>query len=104
MAREIWIVATTVGSKHEALRLAQGAVERSLAACAQIEPSICSVYVWQGKLKETEEVRILFKVGLGTKNALMDWIRTEHPYEVPEILAWAAESGNPAYTNWVENV
>ena len=39
-----------------------------------------------------------------TKAGLMDWIQTEHPYEVPEILAWAAESGNPAYTNWVENV
>jgi periplasmic divalent cation tolerance protein len=34
-------------------------------------------------------------------DALVTYLRTAHPYDVPEILVTAVTSGNPDYTVWV---
>jgi periplasmic divalent cation tolerance protein len=99
---DIWIVSTTVANASEGQRLAQRGVEESEAACAQVEEAITSIFYWEGKLHREQEARILFKVGSNGKTALLDWLRENHPYKVPEILAWPAESGDPAYAEWVE--
>jgi periplasmic divalent cation tolerance protein len=103
MGKTIWIVTTTIGSKSDAQALAQTAVGESLAACAQIDSNIRSVFVWQDKLEDTEEARIYFKVSPHKKQALIEWIIAHHAYEVPEVLAWTAECGHPDYLNWVLN-
>jgi periplasmic divalent cation tolerance protein len=102
MGSEIWLVMTTTGNRDEARVLARQAIEGGFAACAQIGV-ISSIFVWKEALEESEESSILFKVSPGKKDALMNWIREAHSYEVPEILAWTAESGNQDYTDWVGN-
>ena len=101
MAERIWIISTTVDREAAARELGRGAVEARLAACAQIEASITSHYHWEGILHESGEWRILYKTSEPRKEALAGWILANHPYEVPEILVWPADSANPAYTEWV---
>ena len=104
MADCLVIISTTVDAEATAQDLARKAVGDGLAACAQVEPGITSHYKWEGLQQESREWRILFKTVPGRKEALVDWILANHPYEVPEILVWPVESANPAYTQWARNM
>ena len=104
MRQEIYTITTTVDGTEKARQLATRAVEGGLAACAQIDAGINSIYVWEGKLQESAEMRITFKTSQEQKEKLLKWILAHHPYEVPEMLVCPVESANPAYTKWVENM
>lgn len=95
----IAIVTTTVGSAEDADRLAQAAVQARQAACAQIEP-ITSHYVWQGQLEHSAEWRIVFKTLIDGAPSLLDWLQSQHPYDVPQLLL-RTEQANAAYATWV---
>ena len=103
MAEKIWTLLTTVDSAEKAAELARQAIAGKRAACAQIEPGILSVFSWKGTMEETTECRILFKVSGKMRTSLEGWLKREHPYDVPEILAWEVQSANEDYTKWVEN-
>ncbi len=101
MAERIWIVISTVDSEAAAAGLAAGSVRAGVAACAQVEAPIISHYTWKGQVEETREWRICFKIGETKREQLMSWIRTHHPYEVPEIIGWEARAADPDYADWV---
>ena len=93
-----WV--TTVGNAHDAQRLAHGAVEARLAACAQIS-RIDSVYRWQGAVEEAAEWRLLFKTTAGRSAALQAWLKQRHPYELPAIFGLTVAQADAAYAAWV---
>lgn len=97
--KPIAIVTTTVGSAEDADRLACGAVQARQAACAQIE-AITSHYEWQGQLEHSAEWRVVFKTLPGTAVALLNWLQTQHPYDVPQLLL-RTEQAHAAYAAWV---
>jgi periplasmic divalent cation tolerance protein len=78
------------------------AVERRLAACGQVSGPITSTYWWQGGIESVPEWACTFKTTGGRLVALMDALRTEHPYDVPEIVATRIEAGDSDYLAWVE--
>jgi len=91
---------TTTGNRADAERLARGAVELRLAACAQIDGPISSVYHWQGKLEQAEEYRISFKCLPANGSALSAWVHSHHPYETPQWIEVSAESVGEKYLSW----
>ena len=104
MIEYIWIVTTTVETQEQAKTLAKLAVESRLAACAQVDAGITSHYRWKDKLEQATEYRIQFKLPMEAKDGLVNWLRKQHPYDCPQILAWKAESCNPEYTDWIKQV
>lgn len=94
-------VLTTVDRRSEAERLAGGAVQRRLAACAQISAPITSVYRWQDEVHSDEEWQVLFKTAATRYAALEDYLRQDHPYDTPEIIATEVVRGSAAYLSWV---
>ena len=86
-AHPIAVVTTTVASADDARRLASGAVQARLAACVQVE-AIASHYVWQGAQHEDAEWRLVCKTLPQAAPALRDWLRAQHPYQVPQLLTW----------------
>ena len=60
MSNFILILVTAPNIKL-ARRLAKGALEQKLAACANIIPAIESHYWWKEKLENEKEVLIMFK-------------------------------------------
>jgi periplasmic divalent cation tolerance protein len=100
-AREstVYSVLTTVGDEAQARRLAGAAVERRLAACAQVE-RIESHYRWDGALHAEPEWRLVFKTSAGALDGLLAWLRGAHPYELPQLL-WQAWDASPGYAAWV---
>ena len=76
-------------------------MERKLAACVNLLPPMQSVYRWQGRVEQAEEVQLLVKTCVDRLDALTAAITHLHPYEVPEILALTPSAGLPAYLDWI---
>lgn len=93
-------VVTTVGSAHDAQRLAREAVQARLAACVQ-HTRIDSVYRWQGAVHEEAEWRLLFKTTTAASAALQAWLKQRHPYALPAIYTLAVAQADAAYAAWV---
>ncbi|WP_229891135.1 divalent-cation tolerance protein CutA [Streptomyces mashuensis] len=91
---------TTDGEEH-ARHLAATAVERRLAACAQIDGPVTSVYRWEGEVRADQEWRVLYKTTADRCAALEAHVRAEHTYDVPEVIALPVTAGSDAYLAWV---
>lgn len=100
-AEEIRLGWTTVTTAEEARRLAEGAVAVCLAACAQIDGPIRSVYRWEGKIENAEEFRVTFKFLAKKSAALEKWLHAAHPYTVPQWLSVAAATVAEPYRQWL---
>ncbi len=94
------IITTTVETAAQADALAAAIIEARLAACVQITP-IQSVYRWKGLVEHTAERLLIAKTSTARADALVAFIRTHHPYELPEILVTSATAGSPDYLAWV---
>lgn len=95
------VVLTTVASDEEAVTLVRELLERRLIACGTLLPGSRSLYRWQGKIADEQEVVVLLK----TRSARLDSLRTAfaelHPYKVPELLAMPVEGGLEKYLEWI---
>ena len=95
------IVLTTTPNADEAARLAHSIVESRLAACVQILPQMTSVYFWEGKVQSEPEHLLLIKTLEEKFDALSEFIRKNHSYDVPEIVALRAEDVSAGYLKWM---
>lgn len=98
---EALLVLTNLPDAASARALAGTLVEARLAACVNILAPCRSVYRWQGRVEDAEEVPLLIKTTAERYAALAAAIRAGHPYELPEIVAVPIERGLPAYLDWV---
>ena len=92
----------TMPDKERATALAHALVDEGLAACVNIVPGVRSIYEWDGRLQEEEEVLCLIKTRQAVFDRARDRILALHPYEEPEILAFAVDDGSPDYLDWLK--
>lgn len=97
------IVMTTCESRANAEAVAHALVAQELAACVQIFP-ISSIYKWQGKIEQAEELMLFCKIKSADYAAVEAAIRALHSYETPEIIEIAISQGSPAYLQWIAAV
>ena len=100
---EILQVVTATDSRAEADRLAQGSVASRLAASAQVDGPLQSVYWWEGKETRAEEWRVTMKTAADRYEELEAFIIENHSYETPGILGTAVAGGSEKYLTWVMN-
>jgi periplasmic divalent cation tolerance protein len=96
------VVLSTLGSAEDAERIARELVERGLAACVNVVPSVVSVYRWKGRVERDEEKLLVIKTRRDRFEELREAILRLHPYEVPEIVALPIEAGHAAYLAWLD--
>ena len=75
-------------------------ISDKLAKCAH-RIRVQSMYQWDEKIEFCPEWRIQFKTNPEMKSELIRAIQSDHPYDVPQILAWDADSTED-YFNWVQ--
>ena len=99
------VIATfcTCPDKETAEKIARLLVESSLAACVNILPNLTSVYSWQGQIESAEEHLLIIKSHQAAYKAIETAIQSQHPYELPEIIAVCVEQGLPEYINWIHS-
>ena len=98
---EALVVWTTTGSREEAAAIAERLVRDRLAACVQIDGPIHSVYRWQDEVESAEEWRCMIKTRRSLYSRLEATLLELHPYDVPQIVAVAADQILPAYERWL---
>ena len=87
--------------REEAMELAKEITEARLAACVNIIPKIESVYWWEDKLNYDSESLLIIKTTQNKIEALIEYIKDNHPYEVPEVVFLKLTEGLPDYLNYV---
>jgi len=97
----ILVVFTTLPDSEVAGKLARNLVEMRLAACVNILPSSQSIYRWQDDVHIDGEVPLIIKTTTELYPALETYLRQQHPYELPEIIALEVTRGLPEYLTWV---
>ena len=98
------IIFITASSSEEAQKIATALVEEKLVACVNIIPQIKSIYWWEGKVCQDDEVMLISKTKQSLFTTLMDRVKALHSYEVPEIISFPISEGSPEYLHWIENV
>ncbi len=94
-------VLTTTDSAERAEELARAGVSARVAACAQIDGPIRSVYWWDGAVQAEEEWRVLYKLSAERFSDLEQIIKATHTYDTPEIIATDITHGSAAYLQWI---
>ena len=100
MSTPVTLVLTTAGSEEDAARIARHLVETRAAACVSIVSPVRSFYVWKGEFQDEREWLLLIKTSRPA-GEVRDLLRSVHPYEVPELLAFPASFADEAYAKWV---
>jgi periplasmic divalent cation tolerance protein len=97
------VVFTTAGSKEEANKLSRGLVEEKLAYCVNTVPSIQSTYFWEGKLCVDEELLLVIKTQESKFTAVESWVRKNHSYKIPELIALPIVKGSADYLKCIDD-
>lgn len=97
------IVFTTAQNNEGAETLAMKIIEAKLAACVQILPQMKSFYFWESAVHADSEHLLLIKTLEENYDALEAFIKSNHSYETPEIVAVASEKVSVDYLNWMRN-
>ena len=101
MSEKILLALSTFPDHETAQRIANQLITEKFAACANILPSIESIYRWQEKVETGNETLVLFKLSDDRKSAFQEKLSSLHPYEVPEIIFVPVTGGLPEYLGWV---
>jgi periplasmic divalent cation tolerance protein len=84
-----------------AKRIASVLVEDGLAACVSLGAPLLSIYTWEGKVEDAEEIPLTIKTTFGRQDEVVQALAKMHPYEVPEILVVPVLDGLASYLDWV---
>jgi periplasmic divalent cation tolerance protein len=97
------VVYVTYPSAKDAKTISKILIEAKLAACANIFPAHQSIYQWQDKIEETNEVAVIYKTRAGLFENLKTEVLKHHPYEAPCIVAWPIETGYAPFMDWIKD-
>jgi periplasmic divalent cation tolerance protein len=102
-SNELLIVISTFASLDHAKKMAHQLVESRLAACVQIQEGMHSIYRWEGKIYEGYEVLLSAKTVVNKWLDISNFIKSHHPYDLPEVIAYTPEKYEAHYGKWVES-
>jgi periplasmic divalent cation tolerance protein len=95
------VIFVTTSSEPEAHKIADLLLSRRKAACVNIVPKVESSFWWQGKLDSAKESLLIIKTEASLLSEIVALVKTEHSYEVPEIIALPIIGGNVDYLKWI---
>jgi periplasmic divalent cation tolerance protein len=78
-------------------------VQEKLVACVNIITNSTSIYNWQDRIEESEEIILLAKTRDNIKEIVMQRIKELHQYDCPCIIAFPITAGDNDYLKWIEN-
>ena len=96
------VVITSLPSLEQAQTIARQLVENRLAACVQIQQGVNSIYRWDGKICEENEVLLSAKTTAANWEEIRTFIHNNHPYDLPEIMAFTPIEYEQQYGKWIE--
>lgn len=98
---KILIVVTTFSDREEAVRLAKELLKNKLVACAQLSGKTESFYWWNDTIENDTEYILTLKTSDTMYSQLEIFLKENHSYETPEILALPVMHAVSDYHNWL---
>jgi periplasmic divalent cation tolerance protein len=99
------VVLITAPNREVGRMVANHLVENALAACVNIIAPIESIYSWEGKVQQDEEVLLVVKTRTAlVESLLVQAVKSVHPYDVPEVIALPIQAGSRNYLDWISSV
>lgn len=98
----LMIMITTFPDRESADTTAKLLVDAGLAVCAQVGADITSYYHWEGEIEKDSEVSVSFKVLSARFKLFCGELELQHPYDVPQLVAWPATYVGKSYARWAE--
>jgi periplasmic divalent cation tolerance protein len=95
------LVYMTAGSHDEAVRIGHDLVAETLAACVNVLGPTTSIYAWQGKTHEDQEVAFIAKTRADLVDALAARVQALHSYDCACVIALPITGGNPPFLAWL---
>ncbi len=102
MTTDAIVVMITARDQAEAQKISRHLLTERLAACVNMIPGVTSLFWWEGRIDESREVLLLVKSRRPLMSRIVAAARSQHSYEVPEILALPIEAGHDDYLNWIK--
>jgi periplasmic divalent cation tolerance protein len=99
---ELLIIVTSFASLEDAKKMAHQLIESRLAACVQVQEGVHSIYRWEGKICEASETLLSAKTVADKWMHVSNFIKSHHPYDLPEVIAYAPEKYEAQYGKWVQ--
>ena len=98
--KKVLLLITTENNKKVAKKIAKLLIKKKLAACVSLK-DIYSIYEWEGKIEEVNEVEITIKSKPELKNNLISLLQKMTSYDVPQII-YRRFKTEKKYINWVK--
>jgi periplasmic divalent cation tolerance protein len=98
---EVCEVVITGPSAEWLVEFTRALVEARLAACGQTIPAIRSIYRWQDAIEDETEARVALHTRRDLVAAIVAKADSDHPYDVPCVIALPIVDANPAYVEWI---
>lgn len=100
---DVLVVLCAFPKECEARQIGTHLVEKQYAACVNIFPAVESIYQWEGKLCQEQEVMAVIKTTREAFSTLSRELAAMHSYDEPEIIALPVADGSAGYLSWVSD-
>lgn len=101
VAADMRVVLSTFPDADTARRISKEIITENLAACVNLIPNVESIYRWEGKIEQANEVLAIFKVAVAGFKQLEEKLLEKHPYDTPEIIGFTPDQVSDKYLKWV---
>jgi periplasmic divalent cation tolerance protein len=103
MPNDFLLVLCSFSDIAEAKSCATELVKQKLAGCVNLITGVTSFYQWEGELREDSECLLVIKTTHVNYENVESFLKANHSYDVPEIIAVPITQGSEDYLNWLNN-
>lgn len=98
---KIYFIYVTFGNVKDAKKMGSLLVNKKLAACTNILPSIYSTYIWKNKIQMDKECSMIVKTSKSKVRKAIQFIVKHHSYDCPAVSAFPIELSHKNFQKWI---
>ena len=98
---KIYFIYVTFGNVKEAKKRGGLLVNKKLAACTNILPSIYSTYIWNNKIQNDKEYSMIVKTSKSKVKKAIQYIVKHHSYDCQAVSAFPIEFTHKDFQKWI---
>jgi len=95
------VILVTASGRDEADKITAALLEKRKAACVSIMAPVVSRFWWKGKIDSADEVLLIIKTRQTAVSDVINTVKRNHSYSVPEIIVLPIVGGSEGYLNWI---